>query len=114
MQNILLKLSFLFFVTQFCRPCKIPETLFILKETVPQALRLQVFCMNHFQGHSNFSQCEEIFASQGAPLVSTTPVANLPPVLTTPTLLVAKFAAGVVDTGFKFATGGVGDTGDAP
>ncbi len=25
----------------------------------------------------------------------------------------AKFAAGIVDTGFKFATGGVGDTGDA-
>jgi hypothetical protein len=31
--------------------------------------------------------------------VSLAPVANLPPVLTTPAVLVAKFAAGVVDTG---------------
>jgi hypothetical protein len=30
------------------------ETLCILKETVPQALRIQVFCMNHFQGHIKF------------------------------------------------------------
>jgi hypothetical protein len=32
-----------------------------------------------------------------------TPVANLPPVSTTQGELVAKFAAGVVDTGGKFA-----------
>jgi hypothetical protein len=43
------------------------------------------------------------------PLVPFTPVANLPPVLLTPvstTLakMVEKFAAGVVDTGGKFAT----------
>jgi hypothetical protein len=31
------------------------------------------------------------------------PVANLPPVSTTPAVLVAKFAAGVVETGGKFA-----------
>jgi hypothetical protein len=45
-----------------------------------------------------------------------TPAANLPPVSTTQGELVAKFAAGVVDTGEKrhrrqFATGVV-DTGD--
>jgi hypothetical protein len=52
----------------------------------------------------------EIFASQGAPPVSTTPVANLPPVSRT---LAANFAtgiAGVIDTGVndtskKFASG---------
>jgi hypothetical protein len=33
------------------------------------------------------------------PPVSLTPVANLPPVSTTVAKLVAKFAAGVVDTG---------------
>jgi hypothetical protein len=51
-------------------------------------------------------------------------VANLPPVSTKPAELVAKFSAGVVDTGGKFAadvvdTGGkfstgVVDTGGAP
>jgi hypothetical protein len=35
---------------------------------------------------------------------SLTQVANLPPVLTTPAELMAKFAAGVVDTSSKFAT----------
>ncbi len=40
-------------------------------------------------------------------------VANLPPVSTTQVELVAKFAAGVVVTGGKFATS-VGDTGGAP
>jgi hypothetical protein len=42
--------------------------------------------------------------------VSLTPVANLPPVLTTQGELVAKFAAGVVETSRKFAAGVV-DTG---
>jgi hypothetical protein len=46
----------------------------------------------------------EIFAAQGAPLVSLpqvalTPVTNLPPASTTLAKLVAKFAAGIVDTG---------------
>jgi hypothetical protein len=40
-----------------------------------------------------------------------TPVANLPPISTTPAKLVAIFAAGVVYTGGKFAVGVV-DTGD--
>jgi hypothetical protein len=44
--------------------------------------------------------------------VSTTPVANLPPVSITQAELVAKFAAGGVATGGKFATGVV-DTGGA-
>ncbi len=42
-----------------------------------------------------------------------TSVANLPPVSTTLAKLVAIFAAGVVYTGGKFATG-VADTGGAP
>ncbi len=46
-------------------------------------------------------------------LVLLTPAANLPPVSTTPTVSVAKFAAGVVDTSGKFATGVV-DTVGAP
>jgi hypothetical protein len=45
--------------------------------------------------------------------VSLTPVAKLPPVSTTQAKLVAKFAAGVVDTGGNFAAGVV-DTGGAP
>ncbi len=36
--------------------------------------------------------------------VSLTTVANLPPVSTTPVILEAKYAAGVIDTGGKFAT----------
>jgi hypothetical protein len=40
-------------------------------------------------------------------------VANFPLVSTTPVVLVAKFAASVVDTGGKFANGVV-DTGGAP
>jgi hypothetical protein len=42
-----------------------------------------------------------------------TQVANLPPVSTTLVELVAKFAAGVVDTGGQFAAG-VADTGGQP
>ncbi len=45
--------------------------------------------------------------------MSTTPVANLPPVSTTLAKIVEKFAIGVADTGGKFATGVV-DTGGAP
>jgi hypothetical protein len=48
----------------------------------------------------------EIFASQGAPPVSTTPVANLPLVYNTD----GKIAAGINDTGGKFATC-INDTG---
>jgi hypothetical protein len=48
-----------------------------------------------------FENPQVIFASEGAPPVSTTPVASLPPVLTT---LAANFATGtavVVDTSGK-------------
>jgi hypothetical protein len=102
---------------------------------------LLVFFMNQFPPSSRvfhldrfefFRKFAEKFASQGAPLVSTTPVANLPPVSTTPAakLLpvsttpvanlppvsatpVANFStifASVVDTSGKFAAG-VNDTG---
>ena len=47
----------------------------------------------------------EIFASQGAPPVSTTPVANLPAVSTTPVAKFATSSAWVGDTGGKFAAG---------
>ncbi len=43
--------------------------------------------------------------------MSLTPVANLPPVSTTLLKLVAKFAAGVVDTGGNFAAGVVDTSG---
>jgi hypothetical protein len=52
----------------------------------------------------------EIFASQGAPLVSTPPLANLPPVSTTLATNFATSSAGAVDTFGKFATG-VNNTG---
>jgi hypothetical protein len=45
--------------------------------------------------------------------VSLIQAANLLPVSTTPAVLVAKFAANVIDTGGKFATG-VTDTSGAP
>ncbi len=48
------------------------------------------------------------------PPVSLTPVANLPPVSTTQGELVAKFAAGVVDTGGEFAAGVVDTGGNLP
>ncbi len=60
-----------------------------------------------------FRKFAEIFASQGVPPVSTTKVANLPPVSITQGKMVAKFATGVVDTGGKFAASVV-DTGGAP
>jgi hypothetical protein len=78
--------------------------------------------MNHLPpsphyGHLKFFQkFAEIFASQGAPAVSTTLPAvptKQPPISMTPAVLVTKFAARVVDTGSKFATGVV-DTGGAP
>jgi hypothetical protein len=47
------------------------------------------------------------------PLVLLTPVADLQPVSATLAKLVAKVAAGVIDTSGKFATGVI-DTGGAP
>jgi hypothetical protein len=62
----------------------------------------RVFHLDRFEFFRKFA---EIFASQGAPPVSTTPVATttpaekLPPVSTTP---VANFLTGISDTGGKF------------
>ncbi len=80
---------------------------------------LLVFFMNQFPPHprvfhldrfSFFRKLAEIFASQGAPPVSRTPVANLPPVSATPAANFYTIFASVVDTGGNFATG-VNDTG---
>jgi hypothetical protein len=46
--------------------------------------------------------------------VSTTPVANLPPVSATQAELVAKFAADVIDTVGKFAAGVADTSGNLP
>jgi hypothetical protein len=67
----------------------------------------RVFHLDRFEFFRKFA---EIFASQGAPLVSTTPVANLPPVSATPVANFSTIFASVVDTGGKFATGD-NDTG---
>ncbi len=47
----------------------------------------------------------EIFASEGAPPVSTTPVPNTPVANLQPAANFATGTAGVVETGGKFATG---------
>jgi hypothetical protein len=100
---------------------------FLFMNQFPPSSR--VFHLDHFEFFQKFS---EIFASQGAPPVSSTPAAKLPPVSTTPVANLppvsaipvanfstifaivvdagGKFAAGVNDTGGKFATG-VNDAG---
>jgi hypothetical protein len=67
----------------------------------------RVFRLDRFEFFRKFA---EIFASQGAPPVSTTPVENLPPVSATPAANFYTIFASVVDTGGKFATL-VNDTG---
>jgi hypothetical protein len=52
-----------------------------------------------------FRKFAEIFPSQGAPPVSTTPVANFPPESATPVANFSTIFASVVETGGKFATG---------
>jgi hypothetical protein len=77
----------------------------------------RVFHLDRFEFFRKFA---EKFWSQGAPPVSTTPVAKLPPVSTTPVANLPPVSAtpaanfytifaSVVDTGGKFATG-VNDT----
>ncbi len=69
-----------------------------------------------------FQKFAEIFASQGAPPVSTTPVATLPPVSMTPAANFATSFSSVVDTGGtgvnntggKFATGDNDAGGKSP
>ncbi len=110
--------------------CSRPSTTYLFphhtlfKGTVSRDFLLLVFFMNQFppsprvfhKDHFKFfRKFAEIFASQGAPPVSTTPVANLPrvsasPVANFPTIFASvdtggKFATGVNDTGGKFATG---------
>ncbi len=57
-----------------------------------------------------FRKFSEIFAAQGCPPVSTTPVANFANRFTSVVDTGGKFATGVNDTGGKFAAG-VNDTG---
>ena len=77
----------------------------------------RVFLLDRFKFFRKFP---DIFASQGAPPVSTTPAAKLPPLSTTPTANlppvsvtpvanISTIFASVVDTSGKFATG-VNDT----
>jgi hypothetical protein len=63
--------------------------------------------VSHFEFFRKFV---EIFASQGAPPVSTTPVANFATISPRVVDTGGKFATGVNDTGGKFAAG-VNDTG---
>ncbi len=67
----------------------------------------RVFHLDHFEFFRKFA---EIFASQGAPPVSTTPVANFSTIFASVVDTGGKFATGVYDTGGKFAAGVV-DTG---
>ena len=62
----------------------------------------RVFHLGHFEFFRKFA---EIFASQGAPPVSTTPVANFSTIVARVVDTGGKFATGVNVTGRKFATG---------
>jgi hypothetical protein len=86
----------------------------MFKGTVSRDFLLLVFFMNqffprprvlHLDHFEFFRKFAKIFASQGAPPVSTTPVANLAPVSATPPANFYTIFASVVDTGGKFATG---------
>jgi hypothetical protein len=70
--------------------------------TQPQSIQFRQFRI--------FRKFAEIFASQGAPPVSTTPVANFSTIFASLVDTGCKFATGVNDTGGKFATG-VNDAG---
>ncbi len=63
----------------------------------PRVLRLDRF--------EFFRKFAEIFASQGAPPVSTTPVANFSTIFASVVDTGGKFDTGVNDTSSKFATG---------
>jgi hypothetical protein len=64
----------------------------------------------HLDRFKFFRKFTEIFTSQGAPPVSTTPVANFSTIFASNVDTGGKFAAGVNDTGGKFATS-VNDAG---
>jgi hypothetical protein len=91
---------------------------FFHESASPSPPHPRVFHLDRFKFFRKFA---EIFASQGAPPVSTTPaaklpqvsttsVANLPQVSATPAANYYTIFTGVVDTGGKFATS-VNDTG---
>jgi hypothetical protein len=61
----------------------------------------RVFHLDRFEF---FRKIAEIFASQGAPPVSTTPVANFSTVFAKVVVTGGKFASGVNNTGGKFVT----------
>jgi hypothetical protein len=91
----------------------------MFKGTVSRDFLLLVFFMNqfppsprvfHLDRFEFFRNFAEIFASQGAPPVSTTPVANFSSIFASVLDTGGKFATGVNDTGGKFATG-VNDAG---
>ncbi len=67
----------------------------------------RVFHLDRFEFFRKFA---EIFASQGASPVSTTPVANFSTIFASVVDTGGKFATGVNDAGGKFATG-ITDTG---
>ena len=67
----------------------------------------RVFHLDRFEFFRKFA---EIFASQGAPPVSATPVANFATIFPCVVDTGGKFATVVNDTGGKFATG-VNDAG---
>jgi hypothetical protein len=72
--------------------------MFFNESSSPKSLKISLWS---FQ---TFPKILEIFASQGAPLVSMTPVANVSLVSTTSTANFATGTAGIVDTSGKFAT----------
>jgi hypothetical protein len=81
---------------------------FLLKGTVSRDFLLLVFSHESVSPQPQsiplgpfqiFRKFAEIFASKGAPPVSTTLVANLPPVSATPAANFATSFASVVDTG---------------
>jgi hypothetical protein len=61
----------------------------------------RVFHLDHFKFFRKFA---EIFVTQGAPPVSTTPVANFSTIFASVVDTGGKFATGFNDTGGKFAT----------
>ncbi len=92
---------------------------FGFKGTVSRDFLLLVFFMNqfppsprvfHLDRFEFFRKFAEKFASQGAPPVSATPVANFSTIFASVVDTGGKFANGVNDTGGKFATG-VNDAG---
>jgi hypothetical protein len=86
------------------------QHVYSIKGTVSRDFLLLVFFMNQFPPSSRvfhldcfefFRKLAEIFASQGAPPVSMTPVANFSNIFASVVDTGGKFAAGVVDTGGK-------------